>query len=45
MSIYKMIPEHYISNNLCLLCEEINEEFEKKLKLSVDCIVLLLIFF
>ncbi|KAM3136828.1 hypothetical protein pb186bvf_011087 [Paramecium bursaria] len=36
MSIYKMIPEHYISNNLCLLCQEISEEFEKKLQLSID---------
>ena len=37
-----MIPEQYISNNLSLLCEEINDEFNNKFKLSMNCIVLFL---
>ena len=44
MSIYKMIPEHYISNNLSQLCREIDDEFTQKLQLSKDRIIFIIFF-
>lgn len=34
LSIYKIIPEDYISNNLSLLCEEMRTEFEEKVQIA-----------
>ena len=38
ISIYKVIPVEYKSNNLIKLCREIREEFNSRVKVTEKCI-------